>query len=167
MKMITRKAALFLLMMLVGLLAIAMVKIAGYEAVKTDDHDTINLTGESDNWRLEHYRLRITPDTFMAGEGKLYYKSDPDGLNTDFYQIRVYAVIDDQIRALQGKSVSGDIFHMNLKQITTGSTEGLVLTHEGRPIKLADIEEIYAVIKWREENGEMLEEKISLFNQML
>ncbi|CDQ20269.1 hypothetical protein [Halobacillus karajensis] len=121
----------------------------------------LSLTGESKSWEVDSYKILLKPDTLKAGNGNLTMKNKT-GLNTDFFSLRVHAVIDNEDRVIQGKSVKG--MESDITQTTTGATKGgPFIEEEGEPISLENISDIYMIIEW-EDNKKAKKEKIDLFN---
>lgn len=121
----------------------------------------LSLSGESESWEVDSYEIEIKPDTFKAGNGSLTIKNKTDN-STDFFNLEVYVVIDNEDRLVQAKSVKGS--DTDITQMTTGATEGgAFLGDNGVPISLENVSDIYMSIEWQDKSKTM-EEKIDLYN---
>lgn len=69
---------------------------AGCEANehKKDEVQLKSLNGDSENWNLNGYELKIEDDEIFAGNGKLDYKADGDV--SDYISFKMIAVINDE-----------------------------------------------------------------------
>ncbi|MGP4074803.1 hypothetical protein [Halobacillus sp. K22] len=122
----------------------------------------LSLSGESERWEVDSYEIEIKSDTFKAGNGSLTMKNETEN-STDFFNLEVYAVIDNEDRLVQAKSVKGS--ELDITQMTTGATEGgTFLDDNGVPISLEKVSDIYMSIEWQDKSKTM-EEKIDLYNQ--
>ncbi|MFC7321520.1 hypothetical protein [Halobacillus campisalis] len=81
----------------------------------------LSLSGESESWEVDSYKILLKPDTLKAGNGNLTMKKKTE-FNTDFFSLRVHAVIDNGNRVIQGKSIKG--CESDITQTTTGATKG-------------------------------------------
>ncbi|ASF38958.1 hypothetical protein CEH05_07470 [Halobacillus halophilus] len=127
----------------------------------TGNNFHLSLSGESENWKVSSYNILIKPDALKAGNGNLTMKNKAE-FNTDFLSIRVHAVIDNEDRIIQGKSIQGS--ESNITQTSTGVTEGgTFIDEEGEPISLENISDIYMTIEWHDIKGANKEE-IDLFD---
>ncbi|WP_051239851.1 hypothetical protein [Pontibacillus halophilus] len=121
----------------------------------------LSLSGESKNWKVDSYEVVMKPDTFKVGNGRLSMKNQTE-YSTDFLSLEVYAVIDNQDRVVQEKSVKGTV--SDITQITMGTIEGgNFITENEAPISLEHISDIYMMIEWKDKR-ETKEEKIELYN---
>ncbi|MBX0359551.1 hypothetical protein [Halobacillus sp. Nhm2S1] len=117
----------------------------------------LSLSGESESWEVDSYEIEIKPDIFKAGNGSLTMKNKTEN-STDFFHLEVYAVIDNEDRLVQAKSVKGS--ESDITQMTTGATVGgAFLGDNGVPISLKNVSDIYMSIEWQDKNKTM-EEKI-------
>ncbi|ASF40685.1 hypothetical protein CEH05_16605 [Halobacillus halophilus] len=122
----------------------------------------LSLSGESEHWEVDFYDIEIKPDTFKAGNGSLTMKNKTEN-STDFFNLEVYAVIDNEDKLVQAKSVKGS--ELDITQMTTGATGGgTFLDDNGVPISLENVSDIYMNIEWQDKSKTM-EEKIDLYNQ--
>ncbi|MGP4070789.1 hypothetical protein [Halobacillus sp. B29] len=122
----------------------------------------LSLSGESEHWEVDSYDIEIKPDTFKAGNGSLTMKNKTEN-SADFFNIEVYAVIDNEDKLVQAKSVKGS--ELDITQMTTGATGGgTFLEVNGVPISLENVSDIYMSIEWQDKSKTM-EEKIDLYNQ--
>ncbi|SDI66624.1 hypothetical protein [Alteribacillus bidgolensis] len=125
------------------------------------DNYYLTLMGDSSTWEIHNYQLKIMPERLIAGDGELHMK-DTDEFQSEFFSFDVYAVINNEDRKIQGKSVSG---HVNMADMTTGRVEGgTYFNNKGQPITLEDVNEIYAVVEWYDPSKEkQVSEKIVLY----
>ncbi|WP_245755997.1 hypothetical protein [Halobacillus alkaliphilus] len=127
----------------------------------TGNNFHLSLSGESENWEVNSYDILIKPDILKAGNGNLTIKNKAE-FNTDFFSVRVHAVIDNEDRVIQGKSIQGS--ESDITQTSTGATEGgTFIDEEGKSISLENISDIYMVIEWQDIKGSNKEE-IDLFD---
>lgn len=126
-------------------------------------HDYLKLTGESAHWKVTDYEIELTPSKLSAGDGQLDFKpQDEDGM-IEYYKFRMQAIINGKETSLQAQSVSGQTDFQD--GVNTGHISGPTLTTEVRnPITLQDIDEIYAVIEWEKEGGDMQKEEILFYH---
>ncbi|WP_167577749.1 hypothetical protein [Ammoniphilus sp. YIM 78166] len=118
------------------------------------------VTAESENWRIEDYKIEIQPQTFVSGGGRIQLKSDK--LVSEFFQAEFTLVSKNKQVVIWRKTMTGD---MQISDVDIGRIEGPVLTEDGDYIKLDDIEHIYAQITWNNQNGDTIEERISLYEK--
>lgn len=123
----------------------------------------LSFMDESKSWMLKGYEIVITPKTFMAGNGILSMKGK-DEYYTDYINIVVYAVINDEERSIHSYTSFGNT-DMNIAQKNIGKIDGSnYINKDGKPITLGNISEIYMVIQWRDkEQKRVIEERISLY----
>ncbi|MFD2922175.1 hypothetical protein ACFS6F_00290 [Halobacillus naozhouensis] len=125
----------------------------------TINNSYLSLSGESESWKVKSYDIEMTPNMSRAGNGKVIMK-DKTNYNTDLFSIRVHAVIDNNDKIIQGKSVTSSGGKIDIAQETTGTTE---ITE---PIPVDNINNIYMVIKWQDTNkNKTSEERINLFSK--
>lgn len=151
--------SLLLFTFLVLIVALIIFKFPPKEVTKNSHY--FRLMGESQSWKLEEYQVKMTPKTLESGNGKLTYKSDPEGFATHFFEFNVYAIVNNQDKIIQHKSVTGPASYG--KEITTGSIKGPILTQNEKPIKARDLRKIYAVIKWGNNKDKIQKERILLY----
>ncbi|KHE71473.1 hypothetical protein [Halobacillus sp. BBL2006] len=125
-----------------------------------ENHFHLSLNGESEHWEVENYEVKCTPHSFKAGDGKVTFKSN-ETMSSDYYKIDVHAVIGEEDKVVQAKSVSGET---NLEIIETGHTNGdTYVNRDGEPITFNEVSRIYMVIEWRDhEKRKMMKETIDL-----
>ncbi|WP_158736053.1 hypothetical protein [Alteribacillus sp. YIM 98480] len=140
---------------------LAAVVIFPLKETTVEDNYYLTLMGDSSTWKINNYQLEITPEHLIAGDGELHMK-DTDEFQSEFFSIDVHAVINNEDRKIQGKSVSG---HVNMADMTTGKVEGgTYYNDKGEPITLEDINEIYAMVEWYDPLKEkQMSEKIVLY----
>ncbi|WP_143561054.1 hypothetical protein [Sporosarcina sp. P3] len=127
-----------------------------------NEHHYLKLSGESSHWKLNDYEIEITPKIMSSGNGKLYFKPTDNNYVTEYYDFGMRAIINNEETTLQKQVVSGPEDFKG--GINTGSVEGpAFFTKTRNPIMLEDVNEIYAVIKWEDNDGKMQEETISLY----
>lgn len=132
---------------------------------KTFETNYFSLTGESEHWKVDSYKIEISPETLKAGSG-IVTKKAGDSFYSEAYSIRVYAVIDKRHEVIQGTSASGSV-PLEMDEITTGTIEGgPLLDKEGQAITIDHIHQIYMMIAWEEASkGDWQEEKIILYDR--
>lgn len=153
------------LIYIIGLILLSLLLASCNDSEKViNDHYYLTLSGESESWEVDSYKVIINPDTFSAGNGTLSMK-DKNEFNSNFLDIKVHATINNQDRVVQGKSVTVTGDEQNIAQTSIGAVEGGTYFKEnGEPITLEDISDLYMIIQWQDGNKEM-EERIDLYNQ--
>lgn len=149
------------LVMLIGIVLL-FTAIAGCSNNESTDNYRyyFSLMGEGDKWVVNPYQIEISPESFKAGNGKIVMKGKSE-YSTDTYNIRVFAVYDDEEKVIQGNSVSGNAVK-DITQISTGTIE----SSDGKYLSPDKINNIYMKIEWKDlDSGKWLEEKIDLFNK--
>ena len=74
----------------------------------------------------------------------------------DYFNISVHVVINGKDTVIHSKSVTGD--NVNINKMTIGTIEGQHLNEQGEPITFWDLEEIYMLVKWRDERNQIFQE---------
>lgn len=154
-----RICLLLLFIFIVLIAAVIIFKIPPKEVTKNSYY--FRLMGESQSWELEGYQVKMTPKTLKSGNGKLTYKPNPKGFATHFFEFNVHAIVNNQDKIIQHKSVTGPASYS--KEFTTGSIKGPILTQNEKPITAKDLSKIYAVIKWENNKDKIQKEKIVLY----
>ncbi|MCM3630412.1 hypothetical protein M3194_24060 [Paenibacillus glycanilyticus] len=133
------------------------------------DKSTINsylsLMGESETWKVEQYKISITSEILKAGNGILKIK-DKKQYTTDFFDLEVHAVMNNDDRVIQKKTITG---RENLTDVTTGTIEGgMYLDKDGKAFVSDNISEVYMIVEWQNMNkGKRVIERIDLFKRSL
>ncbi|GAA0429964.1 MAG: hypothetical protein ACQEWU_13605 [Bacillota bacterium] len=117
----------------------------GCDVSKSNSNFYLSLMGESENWRLKNYEIELTDQTFRAGNGTLDMKGQEKYVTDTFY-IEVHAVINEKDNIIQASVKNGKV---DISEERTGSTKGdSLVNHEGKPISLEEINNIYVVLEW-------------------
>jgi hypothetical protein len=85
---------------------------------------------------------------------------------TDFIDIKVHAIIENEDTVLQAKRIKGNNTEIN--RMSMGASKGVdvFLDKNGKPITLENISDIYMEIEWQDVNEKQrMKEKIDLFNK--
>lgn len=124
----------------------------------------LSLMGESETWKVEQYKMSLTPETLEAGNGILKTKDKIQYNN--YFNLEVHAVIDNDDKVIQEKKITGS---GNLTEVTTGTVEGgTYLDKDGEAIVVDNISEVYMIIEWQDMNkGKRIKERIDLFKRSL
>lgn len=132
---------------------------------KSTINSYLSLMGESETWKVEQYKISITSEILKAGNGILKIK-DKNQYTTDFFDLEVHAVMDNDDRVIQKKTITG---RENLTEVTTGTIEGgTYLDKDGKAIVLENISEVYMIVDWQNMNkGKRIVERIDLFKRSL
>lgn len=143
--------------------SIFFIFLMGCQLKSIEQHYYMHLMGESENWYVKNYEIELNPEYKRAGNGTVVWKGQVP-LETDSFLMRSYVLINGEAHALQGTAISGDSV---IKEQTTGElTGGTILNQHGDPLTLDDIEEIYMVIEWWDDNHkEHLSEQIYLYRK--
>ncbi|MEI2356694.1 hypothetical protein [Mesobacillus zeae] len=129
------------------------------------DHYYLSLSGESENWEVKSYKLELSPDVFNVGNGTITMKNQTM-YTTDFIDIKVHAIINNENEVIQSKKIIGDNTEIN--KMTIGAIEGKVefVDKNGIPITLENISDIYIEIEWQAVNEKQrMQEKIDIYNK--
>jgi hypothetical protein len=111
--------------------------------------------GGSETWKVEQYKISITPELLKAGNGVLTIK-DKAQYKTDYLNLEVHVVI-------QAKQVNES--ESDITELTIGIVEDAYLYKDGETIVLDNISDIYITIEWQDMNkGKKIKERIDLFN---
>lgn len=146
------------LLAIIGLLLIFIV----IQKNMPNHHDYLKLAGESAHWKVTDYEIELTPRKLSAGDGQLDFKPQDEDDMIEYYNFRMQAIINGEERSLQVQSVSGQTDFQN--GVNTGHISGATPTTKSKkPITLQDIDEIYAVIEWEKEGGDMQKEEILFY----
>ncbi|GGD13575.1 hypothetical protein [Pontibacillus salipaludis] len=124
---------------------------------KIVNHYYLSLSGESKTWKVDSYEIIIKPETFKAGNGNLTMNKMNE-YSTDFFNVKVVAVIANKDKVIQARSVSGS--ESDISQTSMGASGGGAFLYKN----LEDINDIYMIIEWEEKNKTM-KEKIDLFSE--
>lgn len=135
----------------------------GCSSEKINNHYHLYLMGESENWYVKDYKVELHPDTLIAGDGMVAWKGE-EGLETDSFQIGAHAIINQEDHVIQRTSVSGESI---IKEHTTGSIEGgTFLDKDGNPISIEDIENIYVLIEWWDQDQQKnVSERVDIYQK--
>ncbi|MGN7386721.1 hypothetical protein [Sporosarcina sp. SAFN-015] len=130
-----------------------------------NDYYYLRLSGESTHWKLTDYQIEIDPKNTFSGNGILYFKSENGDHTTQYYNLSMRAIINNEETSLHGQIVSGPEYFQNGVKI--GSIEGpSPITKSGDSLTFKDIDEIYTVIRWDETgSGNTQEETILLYSK--
>ncbi len=127
----------------------------------------MSMTGDSDNWRIENYQIEITSDSFKAGNGKLFMKGT-DEYKTDSFSIEAHAIMNNEdkvISQFSSSAYTGDGMNIAGKQDTGAIDSGAYLNEDGDPITLDDINNVYVMVEWWDQDKEKdMEERIDLYD---
>ena len=127
---------------------------------KRIDNYYMSLMGESESWRLTNYEIVLNEKDFKAGNGTLTYKNEQQTM-TDWFEFSTHAVINNKDTVVHQNAVSGP--STELKEKSTGSIAGPTFIDENnKPITIDQVDSIYVVIKWKDENNKEVEERIDL-----
>ncbi|MEN0664242.1 YcxB family protein [Caldifermentibacillus hisashii] len=127
--------------------------------------------GESENWKLESYKIEASPLKFRTYKGILSMKNT-DNFPANYFKVETHLVI----RGNQDIHLSERAFsrsdknlleeEMDLTKQSTGEVKfdgPLILYNETKPVLLEDITEVYLNIEWQGMNEENINsEKIIL-----
>ena len=124
------------------------------------------LSEQGDYWNLDSYKIEITPEKFKAGDGIVSVKNEPE-YKINYFDLEVHAVINGEDKVIQRKAVTHVGGDTGISEIHNGSMEeSNDLSKNGKAIKLNNISEVYAIIKWNGETGnKTMEEKINLYSK--
>ncbi|GEL77238.1 hypothetical protein [Tenuibacillus multivorans] len=148
---------------LIVVLAIATFFLNQDEEDQSNHYYIFTLEGQSENWELSNYTVEFVPTHQYAGNGQLDYLGD-EAMTAQDFNFRVYAMIDGMGTSLQGKSITWNE-STELSNMATGHVEGSIFKPNGDPVLFGDIEQIYATIHWRDADGQVVEERIDLYQQ--
>ncbi|MGY0693785.1 hypothetical protein ACW2QC_13520 [Virgibacillus sp. FSP13] len=127
----------------------------------------MSMTGDSDSWRIENYQIKITADSFKAGNGELFMKRN-DEYKTDSFSIEAHAVInnnDKVISRFSSSAYAGDGMNIAGKQDTGEIESGAYINEDGDPITLDDISNVYVIVEWWDQGKERdMKERIDLYD---
>lgn len=127
---------------------------------ETETNYYLSLSGESEHWKLDGYEIMITPEDYKAGNGILTMKNTDEHM-ANFLSFDTYAVVGGEEHRLHGHSVSGEA---DIAKQNTGKVDG-----EEQALKEpTKIDEIYAVIRWNDQDTDVdKEERIDLYNKSI
>ncbi|WP_047984365.1 hypothetical protein [Ornithinibacillus californiensis] len=128
------------------------------------DNYYLSLMGESDSWELTNYEVVLTQEDFKAGNGTLRFKNE-NNYKTDWFEVITHVVINNKDTVVNHNIESGP--GTVLTEKSTGGIEGpAYLDENNAPITMDDVDEIYMVVKWNDNNNQKVEEKIDLYNKV-
>ncbi|KAB8126000.1 YcxB family protein [Gracilibacillus oryzae] len=138
-----------------------------------EDQITRTYHGEGEYWKIEDYRVKVSPILFRTYEGIMHMK-DQDTYHADYLMTEFHVVFkwgkDMKIhREHRSSKIKGD--NLNELDISSKSTGEFPnnreeLDENGDPVTFEDIEEIYVIIQWKGENqDDLFEEKITLTSE--
>lgn len=135
--------------------------LVGCSSESVKHHYYLLLMGESENWYVKDYEIEFNPETYRAGNGMVFWKGD-DALETDSFQVSAYASINEEDHIIHSTSFSGT---STIKEHATGGIEGEFLnSKEDHSISLDDIENIYIVIEWWDQDQKKnVSEQINMY----
>lgn len=120
--------------------------------------------GESDSWSLTNYEIVLTQGDFKAGNGTLRIKNE-DKYMTDWFEFITHVVINNKDTVVHHNMESGPV--TDLIEKSTGAIEGPAYHNENKaPITIEQVDGIYMIVKWEDNNNNKIEERIDLYNKI-
>lgn len=128
------------------------------------DNYYLSLMGESDSWSLTNYEIVLTQGDFKVGNGTLKFKNE-NQYTTDWFEFITHVVINNKDIVVHHNMEDGPV--TDLAEKSTGSIAGPAYLNENKfPITIEQVDGIYVIVKWKDNNNKEVEERIDLYNKI-